>query len=257
MRLSTGLALLICCCAAVTACTAAAPKGPNANVTVPSVGKPPAPASAQAALASEAFTPYAEPRRGLRRRPGPGRDVPGAAHRVHERRGLRPVRRRLAVRHPGQPTGSRSRSRAGPWGYVGVSLAQQYGFDTPGFGPDAGGPGDTFSSLPHRGARRRQQVLQHHRRLQRPRVRHLAGRHRDDEQRDQHRRDPGRRVQESDDGLVECMAKNGYTTPDANTFAQVAAATVSSSRARARARDQAPPRSRRQPRRPRLRSRWP
>jgi hypothetical protein len=54
-----GLCLLACCCAALTACTAAAPNGPNTTVTTPAVGRPPAPQSAQAALSSEAFTPYA------------------------------------------------------------------------------------------------------------------------------------------------------------------------------------------------------
>ena len=59
MRIGTGLGLLICCCAGLTACTAAAPKGPDVTVTTPSVGRPPAPDSAQAALSREAFTPYA------------------------------------------------------------------------------------------------------------------------------------------------------------------------------------------------------
>ncbi len=56
MRIRTGLGVLICCCAGLTACTAAAPRGPTATVTTPAVGRPPAPASAQAALSSEAFT---------------------------------------------------------------------------------------------------------------------------------------------------------------------------------------------------------
>jgi hypothetical protein len=58
MRTRTALGLLSCCCAALTACTAAAPKGPDTTVTTPSVGRPPAPVSAQAALSSEALTPY-------------------------------------------------------------------------------------------------------------------------------------------------------------------------------------------------------
>ena len=58
MRIRTGLVVLICCCAGLAACTAAAPKGPDATVTTPSVGRPPAPVSAQAALSSEALTPY-------------------------------------------------------------------------------------------------------------------------------------------------------------------------------------------------------
>jgi hypothetical protein len=59
MRTRTSLAVLAGCCAALAACTAAAPKGPDAAVTTPAVGRPPPPASAQAALSSEAFTPYA------------------------------------------------------------------------------------------------------------------------------------------------------------------------------------------------------
>jgi hypothetical protein len=58
-RIRTGLVLLACCCAALTGCTAAAHKGPDTTVTTPAVGRPPAPVSAQAALSSEAFTPYA------------------------------------------------------------------------------------------------------------------------------------------------------------------------------------------------------
>jgi hypothetical protein len=53
------LGLAACCCAALAACTADAPKGPNTTVTTPSVGRPAPPASAQAALSAEAFTPYA------------------------------------------------------------------------------------------------------------------------------------------------------------------------------------------------------
>jgi len=58
MRIRNGLGVLICCCAGLGACTAA-PKGPDTTVTTPAVGRPPAPVSAQAALSSEAFTPYA------------------------------------------------------------------------------------------------------------------------------------------------------------------------------------------------------
>jgi hypothetical protein len=57
MRTRTGLCLLACC-AALAACTTA-PKGPNTTVSTPSVGRPAPPSSAQAALSSEAFTPYA------------------------------------------------------------------------------------------------------------------------------------------------------------------------------------------------------
>jgi hypothetical protein len=47
------------CCAALTACTAATPKGPDTTVSTPGVGRPPPPASVQAGLSSEAFIPYA------------------------------------------------------------------------------------------------------------------------------------------------------------------------------------------------------
>ena len=60
MHIRTSLGVLICCCAALAACTANAPKGPDATVTKPAVGRPPAPASEGAALASEAFTPFAD-----------------------------------------------------------------------------------------------------------------------------------------------------------------------------------------------------
>ena len=58
MRIRTGWGLLACCMV-LAACTANGPKGPAATVTTPAVGRPPAPASVAAAMASEAFTPYA------------------------------------------------------------------------------------------------------------------------------------------------------------------------------------------------------
>jgi hypothetical protein len=60
MGTRTGLCLLACCCAVLAACTAAAPKGPDTSVSTPAVGRPRAPQSVQAALASDAFTAYAE-----------------------------------------------------------------------------------------------------------------------------------------------------------------------------------------------------
>ena len=59
MRIRTGLALVICCCAGLTACTASAPRGPQTTVAAPSVGRPQPPSSVQAALSREPFTPYA------------------------------------------------------------------------------------------------------------------------------------------------------------------------------------------------------
>jgi hypothetical protein len=59
-RTRAGLIVLICCCAGLAACTAAPPKGLDETVTKPPIGRPPAPASEAAALAGEAFTPYAD-----------------------------------------------------------------------------------------------------------------------------------------------------------------------------------------------------
>ena len=135
MRIRTSLCLLICCCAALTACTDAAPKGPDATVTTPAVGRPPAPASAQAALSSEAFTPY-------------------AALGISNNDGLAPGASQYALAEPcmnaagypgitfgegivptsielGGPTGLAFTQPWGGWGYLGTADAQQYGFRVP------------------------------------------------------------------------------------------------------------------------------
>jgi hypothetical protein len=133
MRTRTGLGLLACCCAALTACTAAPPKGPNATVTTPAVGRPPAPASAQAALSSEPFTPY-------------------AALGISDNDGLAPGESQYALVGPcmnaaGYPGvtatelivpvgislggGLAFTQPWGGWGYLGAADAQQYGFRVP------------------------------------------------------------------------------------------------------------------------------
>jgi hypothetical protein len=153
MRIRTGLGVLICRCAALTACTAAAPKGPDPTVTTPAVGRPPPPTSPQAALSGEAFTPYAalgwSNNDGLA--PGEsgfsldgacmtaeGYPGPAAASQVGPS-GLGDSG--LAF---GQPSGA--------WGYLGAADAQQYGFLGPGPDPSAeglyAGPAPNFASLP-------------------------------------------------------------------------------------------------------------
>jgi hypothetical protein len=129
MRTSVGLSILICC-AALTGCTAAAPRGPDAAVTTPAVGRPPAPSSAQAALSSEAFTPY-------------------AALGTSDNDGLAPGESQYALTGPcmnaaGYPGVTFSDGIVivninlgaelaftqpwGGWGYLGAADAQQYGF---------------------------------------------------------------------------------------------------------------------------------
>src|SRR5579862_6898102 len=59
MRARYTLLLLTCCCAGLSACTAAASSGPVTAVSTPAVGRPQPPSSVQAALSRMAFTPYA------------------------------------------------------------------------------------------------------------------------------------------------------------------------------------------------------
>jgi len=141
MRTRTSLCLLIGCCAALAACTAAPPKGPNATVTTPAVGRPPAPASAQAALSSEPFTPY-------------------AALGISSNDGLAPGESQYTLTEPcmnaaGYPGvtisdflvpisisigGGLSFTQPwGGWGYLGAADAQQYGFRFP--------PGSALTTL--------------------------------------------------------------------------------------------------------------
>jgi hypothetical protein len=133
MRNRAGFCLLAGCCAALTACTAGPPKGPDATVTTPAVGRPPAPASAQAALSSEAFTPY-------------------AALGLSSNDGLAPGESQYTLVGPcmsaaGYPGvtfsdfivpfdisiggGLAFTQPWGGWGYLGAADAQQYGFRVP------------------------------------------------------------------------------------------------------------------------------
>jgi hypothetical protein len=133
MRTRARLGLLACCCAALAACTAAPPKGPNATVTTPAVGRPPAPASGQAALSDEAFTPY-------------------AALGMSSNDGLAPGESQYsligpcmsAAGYPGVTVGDGIVPMSisvggglaftqpwGGWGYLGAADAQQYGFRVP------------------------------------------------------------------------------------------------------------------------------
>jgi hypothetical protein len=141
MRIRTGWPLLLCC-AVSTACTASGPKGPAATVTTPAVGRPPAPASAEAALASEAFTPYAALGAAGNDGLAPG-DTYDALHTAcmndagygqYAGQVPYPVRTNRGLGFP---------QAFGPWGYIGTALAAQEGFLAGGglSGPGGGGPG--------------------------------------------------------------------------------------------------------------------
>jgi hypothetical protein len=132
MRVRTGLGLLICCCAALAACTAA-PRTPAATVTAPAVGRPPAPASAEAAVSTEAFTPYAA--LGISSNDGlaPGESLFTFAADCMTAAGYQSaaysssfvednLSLAIAVEPFAQPWGG--------WGYLGATDAQQYGFSS-------------------------------------------------------------------------------------------------------------------------------
>jgi hypothetical protein len=148
MRIRTGWPLLICC-AAIAACTASGPKGPAATVTTPAVGRPPAPASVAAAMASEAFTPYAAlgaaDNDGLA--PGDTYDamhtacMEDAGYGQYASEANFPVRANRGLGFP---------QAWGPWGYVGTALAAEEGFMAPEGGPGGGVPvgGGPLGTLP-------------------------------------------------------------------------------------------------------------
>jgi hypothetical protein len=134
MRTRTGLCFLACCCAALTACTAAPPKGPDATVTTPAVGRPPVPASVEAAFSTEALTPYAglgSDNNGLAPGEG-GPDLAAACMTAAGYPGAGAAYDREYVYLGGQSSIlSSSQFPWGAWGYLGAADAQQYGFRFP------------------------------------------------------------------------------------------------------------------------------
>jgi hypothetical protein len=149
MRTRTGLCLLAGCCAALAACTAAAPKGPNTTVSTPSVGRPPPPASAQAALSGEAFTPYTELGTSGNDGLAPGESAFTLATACMTVEGYPSAGAADVPIVGGNPSFAQP---WGPWGYLGAADAQQYGFRAqPGaalsaLGIDAGSPNQASPS---------------------------------------------------------------------------------------------------------------
>ena len=149
MRIRAGLGVLACCCAAIAACTAGPPKGLDATVTKPAVGRPPAPGSEGAALAGEAFTAYADLGAAANDGLAPGDTyanlhtacMDDAGYGQYAASAPFTVRANRGIGFP-QPYG--------PWGYIGLPLAEQYGFNTPDTsGPDqSSGPASSLTSLP-------------------------------------------------------------------------------------------------------------
>ena len=148
-----GPVLLICCCAGLSACTAAASTGPDVAVSTPSVGRPQPPSSVQAALSSEAFTPYAA--LGQSNNDGLAPNESGEAlssacmtDAGYPNSGNVPFAISLGPANLGfsQPWGA--------WGYLDGAEAEQYGFRVPPgsalseLGIDAPGPGANPATLP-------------------------------------------------------------------------------------------------------------
>jgi hypothetical protein len=135
MRIGTGLrlGLATCCCAALAACTAAPHKGPDTTVSTPSVGKPAPPASAQAALSSEAFTPYAA--LGLSSNDGlvPGESQYTLVGPCMSAAGYPGVTFADFIVPVGISIGGGLAFTQpwGGWGYLGTAEAQEYGFRVP------------------------------------------------------------------------------------------------------------------------------
>ena len=146
MRIRTGLGALICCCAGLAACTAAPHSGPVAAVSKPAVGRPAAPASAQAAMSSEAFTPYAGLGASTDDGLAPG-DTYTALHTAcmnDAGYGQYASTTPLSVR---ENRGLAFAQPFGPRGYLGTALAAQEGFNL-GSGDTIVGPGEPSQPQP-------------------------------------------------------------------------------------------------------------
>lgn len=153
MRARPTLFLLICSCAGLSACTAAASNGPVTAVSTPAVGRPAPPSSAQAALSREAFTPYAALGQSNNDGLAPNESgealssacitVAGYPNSTSVPFGINIGPANLAFSQPW-----------GAWGYLGAAEAQQSGFRVlagsalSALGIDAGGPGSNPASLP-------------------------------------------------------------------------------------------------------------
>jgi hypothetical protein len=147
MRIRASLCLLAGCCAALAACTANASKGPTATVTTPAIGRPSAPPSYGAAMASEAFTPYA----GLGASPGDGL-APGDTWAALDTACMNDAGYgQYAASAPFFAVAPRGLAFGGPysqWGYIGTALAAQDGFLAPVPDPAAGGAPPGAPSMP-------------------------------------------------------------------------------------------------------------
>jgi hypothetical protein len=141
MRIRTCLSLLACCCCAgVTACAAGPPGGPATAVSTPAVGRPQPPASAQAALSDEAFTPYAALGQSSDDGLAPGESEFGLAQACLNAAGYPAVGTgNVPFNITLGPANLSFAQPWGGWGYLGAAEAQEYGFNVP--------PGSALTAL--------------------------------------------------------------------------------------------------------------
>ncbi len=219
-------------CAILAAC-AATPKGPDTDVTAPAVGRPPAPASAQAALSSEAFTPYAGlgavDNDGLA--PGDTYDALHTACMNDAGYGQYAAQAPYSIR---TNSGFTFALPYGWQGYIGTALAAQQGFLAgtplaPGGGGFTGGPGQpgaAFAGAPagaQAAAGKCLNILENFNNAQFAHSMAII---------ETLNNDIGNA--EVADGSIKkamanwsaCMAKDGYSTSNADTFSQQALVTL-------------------------------
>jgi hypothetical protein len=130
MRAWPALFLLTCCCAGLSACTAAASSGPDVTVSAPSVGRPSPPSSVQAALSSDAFTPYAALGQSNNDGLAPNESAEALASACMSVAGY-PDSASVPFGISLGPANLAFSQPWGAWGYLGGAEAQQYGFRMP------------------------------------------------------------------------------------------------------------------------------
>jgi hypothetical protein len=220
MRIRPGLGLLICCCAGLAACTAAAGNRPDTTVTTPAIGRPPAPASAQAALSSEAFTPYA----GLGAVSNDGLAPEDTYDNLHTACMNDAGYGQYADIVPVSFRANNGLTMAVPFGwqgYLGAAEAAQYGFMIPGLGGPLAlsGPDNLPASAPaglQTAAGKCLNIVMNFNNGQW--ATSMAGiETMNDVISDDVVHDPS--LKNATKAWSACMARNGYTAPDAQTLA--------------------------------------
>jgi len=217
MRTRASLSLLTCCCAVLAGCAAGPPKGPVTAVTTPAVGRPSAPQSAQAAFASEAFTPYAQ--LGVLTDDGLAPADTYAALNTACMSDAGYGQYADAAPYQGNPAvnGLTSGPPFGWYGYVGTAEATQYGFMAPGLASYFGS--NTSPGLPadaQAAANKCFNIVSSFNNAQLATslagILTMAEAISNDEV-----QDPD--IKDASKAWSACMARNGYNAPNANTLA--------------------------------------